>query len=354
MRKLALFALAILLLLTVTACGGSDMPAPAVEAPAATAPPAPAAAPVFEEAADWDAVYSAAESIHWPTDDESFLPLPILTPSDDRGRQMVYTVTMHLQTDSFLPGVRTLLNEVGSLRGYLTDMEIHGHDMRVPPSLDRHASFVFRVPTETLEDFIVMVENTYNIWWLRQRTVDETERYQQTAGTLDDLREEESLLVDQLEDAEGDEQLALQTRLTEVRRLIREQERTQATITDRVIYSTVEISLFEAFLPQDVPPVDPPTFLERLGQIGSNSLSALAAFARGTLMVLVAVLPWLPILGIVALVIWLALRTPKKERLRRQEILDRARLQKEAQEDAPTEVPEEPQEKAQEEQTEES
>ena len=335
MRKFVLFVLAVLLL-AMTACSGPG-PEMAAEAPAPAAAPAPEAVADMAPAEDWDfaeepeMVLSAADVAHWPTDDESFLPLPILTPSDDRSRRMVYTVTMNLQTPEFMPGVRTLLNEVGGLGGYLTSMDLDGHDMRIAALPDRKANMIFRLPTENLGEFIVMVENTYNIWNLRQRTEDETVRYQQATDAQDDLQAEEAWLIEQLEDADEDQRPALQNRLAEVRRLIREQERTQETITDRVIYSTVEINLFEAFYPQDIPPVDPPTFFERVRGVASGSADVFVAFIQGVVFVLIALLPWIPVLGIAALLIWLFIRWHKKDKKRQAEFLAKARLEREAQ-----------------------
>jgi len=335
MRKFVLFVLAVLLL-TMTACSGA-VPEMAAEAPAPAAAPAPEAVADMAPAEDWDffeeaeIVLSGAEAAHWPTDDESFLPLPILTPSDDRGRRMVYTVTMYLQTPEFMPGVRTLLNEVGDLGGYLTSLDVTGRDMRIAPSPDRSANMIFRLPTENLGEFIVTVENTYNIWSLRQRTEDETVRYQQATDNLDDLHEEETWLVDRLENLQqGDDQTALERRLAEVRRLIREQERTQTTIMDRVIYSTVEITLYEAFYPQDVLPVEPPTFFERVRDVASNSLGRFVAFVQGFVLGLIALLPWIPVLGVAALVIWLFIRWYKKDKQRQAVFLAKARQEREA------------------------
>jgi len=329
MRKFVLLVLAILLL-AMTACSATpEMEAD--RAPAAAQAPAPAADAAPAE--DWDfaeeAILSAADVAHWPTDDESFLPLPILTPSDDRGRRMVYTVTMRLQTPEFMPGVRTLLDEVGTMGGYLTSLDVYGRDMRVAVPPDRHAHMIFRLPTETLGEFIVMVENTYNIWSLRQRTEDETVRYQQATDAQDDLQAEEAWLIEQLEEADEDERPALQSRLADVRRLIREQERTQETITDRVIYSTVEITLYEAFSPQDVPPVDPPTFFERVREVASDSLGAFVAFLQGFAIVLIALLPWIPVIGIILLLIWLFIRWYKRDKQRQAEFLAKARQERE-------------------------
>jgi len=208
--------------------------------PAATAP-APAAA----EAAE-DIFFSADELSRGTTAaDSNYFLFPTLTPSRAGDRRLVYNVTMRLQTTDFLPGMRTLLDTVGEMEGYLISAYVRGYDLR-NPTVNRSADFRFRVPTERLAEFIVVVENNYNIWSLQQEMQEVTERYQRTAWGLNDLREEEQYLLELLEEAEGYERTAALDNLAQVRSSIRELEAAQASIMDSVIYSTIDVQLFEA------------------------------------------------------------------------------------------------------------
>ena len=204
-------------------------------------------------------------------DSEYFL-FPILTPAEAGGRRLVYTVSMYLQTTDFLPGMRTLLDAVAETGGYLVRADVRGYDLRNPRP-ERSADFRFRVPSEQLPAFIVVIENHYNIWSLQQEMEEATARYQQTTWGLDDLREQERLLVEALETAEGDEHVAMLDSLREVRSSIRELEAAQTEIMDTVIYSTIDIQLLEAFLPPD----------------GTPSARPVAAFLVIALFILVAV-----------------------------------------------------------------
>jgi len=245
-KRMMIVLLTALVLCLLAACGGGEMfdSAPAeVEAPRST--PAPAAA-VAEEADSADFYFFEDAA----TADSDYFRLPILTPSNAGDRRLVYTVSMRLQTTEFLPGMRLLLNTVRETGGYLVSTNVQGSDLRRSPT-ERAAEFRFRVPTEQLEDFILVVENNYNIWNLQQYMQEETARYQQNAWGLDDLREQEILLVELLEDAEGDDAFWLSEELRGVRQAIRELEARQANIMSDVVYSTVDVQLFEAFLPQD-------------------------------------------------------------------------------------------------------
>jgi len=170
--------------------------------------------------------------------------LPTLTPSEAEDRRLAYTVSMSLQTTDFPSGMSTLNRTVGSLGGYIIRADVRGYDMR-DPSATRTADFVFRVPTERLDEFIFVVENTFNIWSLNQQMYELTDWYHDTNWWIDELREEEEYLEALLETAEGDERTVALRRLTEVRRTLRDLDGTIDSIMSNVVYSTVDIQLFE-------------------------------------------------------------------------------------------------------------
>jgi len=292
----------------------SASPSAAYDSPAATAAqtaPAPQINSVPPPPPD------AAPSLMEPADNESFFPLPILAPAET-DRLLVYTAAMGLQTTDFMPGIRRLLNTVGEMDGYLTYFEVSGHDIR-GPGWERSARFTFRIPTENLSEFVVIVENNYNIWWLRQVADDETDSFQYSVSNLDDLRDEERWLVEELDRAEtSGARVNIQSRLSRVRRQIREHGTTQAAIMDAVIYSTVEIELFEAFISQEEV-IEKLQFSERLGKATSNSVNGFIAFIQGLVILIVSISPLLVIMALCTAITLPVVRIIKK-RKQKQEI----------------------------------
>ena len=254
MKKHILFAtLTVISIFLLTACSpAAQMERPAA-APAATPPPAaqatpppPAQAPPPAATAPSPAPAAPAPAQDLaPAPETNYFMFPTLTPSRAGDRRLVYTLNMRLQTSEFLPGMRTLLNTVGELEGYLITANVHGYDLR-NPSPDRSANFRFRVPTENLAEFIFVIENNYNIWSMNQEMQEVTSAYQHNVWGLEELREHERTLLELLEDAEGNERTAALNSLSDVRRSIREFESAQAGIMSNVIYSTIDIQLFEA------------------------------------------------------------------------------------------------------------
>jgi len=306
-----IFALAVL-----AACSAPDRGVNgAASLVAPSAPASDGAAFEVEEAAE--AAPPPAASF-FMEDSESYFTLPILEPFA-RGRSLVYTVTMDLQTTEFMPGMRRIFNTAGEMGGYITFAEVHGHDLRWPNS-ERHGNFMFRIPSERLDDFIVVMENNFNIWWYRQTTEDETERHQETISQTENLREQESRLLQELADAEDLEtRIEIENMLSQVRNALREFEAAQARIVDAVIYSTVHIRLYEVLLQEDYEPEPEPeaTFSERLSNAVSNSIDGVAAFGQGLLLVMIAIAPVLIVIIAVGAIVLLIIKRSKASSISR-------------------------------------
>jgi len=245
--SILLIALALALL---AACGNNaDFASEPLPAPEAVVAEAPAAEETwdFAEADSDDMFFNVARGA---TSDSAHFNFPTLTPDDAGDRRLIYNVSMRLQTIDFLPGMQLLLDTVGELGGYLVHGNVHGSDLNRNPT-EQSADFLFRVPTEGLGEFIRVVENNFSIWNLSQNMQEATAQYQQTEWHLDDLREQEAALVEFLDEADEDtdegEIAIAEADLHAVRGAIRELEASQAGIMSDVVYSTVDVQLFEVF-----------------------------------------------------------------------------------------------------------
>ena len=301
----------------------AEAPAPPAQA-AATAPGAAAPPPMAAEAAQ-DASPEPSGITYGGTD---YLQVPIVTPDDERGRRMSYTLEMILQTTNFDSGVRLLLNTVDEMGGEIYPRWARrGRDMRDETPAEQEADFSLRIPTVRLAEFIAIVENGFNIYLLEQEVKDQTEVYQRTDFRLSDLRDEESRLLEELEEVEDDYRAPLQSRLNEVRRQIREAEMAQAAIMQDVVYSTVIIRLYEVILPEEIKeeePLAPPTFGERLGDTALNSMGGILAFFQGFIIVIITLIPFFLFVGAVVAIIILIMRANKRRRQRIESDADNA------------------------------
>jgi len=253
--SILLIVLAIALL---TACGSADNASEPLPTPVEAAPVPESADFAFEEAETAeDMLFNFRAETGGDRSretDSAYFNFPTLTPDEAGDRRLIYNVSMRLQTMDFLPRMQLLLDTVADAGGYLVHANVHGYDLNQNRTA-QSAGFIFRVPTEGLGELIRVVQGNFSIISLNQNMQEATAQYQQTEWNLDDLREQEAALLEILENAdeEDDEELIATTEaeLRAVRGAIRELEASQAAITSDVIYSTVEVQLFEVLPPQE-------------------------------------------------------------------------------------------------------
>jgi len=326
MKRLLIISVCFILALVILASCSAPEAAPTQDRSSSVAPaaPAPERAPSFDMAVEASpaepSMMEEAEfappsvSNHAPAHDIAgpYFALPILTPGES-GKMFEYTVTLNLQTTYFMSGMRKLLNTAGETGGYLLFANVQGHDLH-HPYVERYGNFMLRIPSERLSEFIIVMENNFNVWHFTQSTEDSTARFDRTALQLDDLHEHERQLIEALaETDDSDERIHIQRWLSEVRDSIRSAEAAQALILDNVIYSTVHVQLFEVILtPDDYVPAPPPTFGDRLSGAVSRSADVFVAFGQGLLLIIIAIAPVLLILAVAGGVALLAIRIVKK------------------------------------------
>jgi len=304
-------------------------PPPAAEpAPQVEYEPSPPLAP-SEDAA---MVVPSAPAPDMPLSDSggSPGPPPILTPSDSEGRRLVYTVDMLLQTTEFMQGVRLLYNTISDLNGFIMHEQVHGRDLRHPED-ERRASYTFRLYTDNLPEFIVIIEDNFNLMHRQLDASDITAIYEQTGFTLNDLREHERLLQDELDDSEleGSERQDVESALSEVQAFIRSLEAQQSVMDDDIRFSFINVLLLEVVFIEDAPEEEEEeeeeeevielTFGERFNQAASRSWGSFVSFGEGLLIVLISILPTLLIIGVLAFVTILIIRFCRKKIKEKQE-----------------------------------
>jgi len=312
-RPTALFALILVIVIIGVGCSAPfDMDASVPEFAHET-PSAPSPAP--REFALSPAP-GEADTEHVPEfsfdADESAVAIPILTPSDSRGRRLVYNVDLILQTTTFMPGIRVLLNTVEEMGGFVETAIVEGRDMRFPAH-ERSASYTIRLHTDRLSEFLVVVENNFNLLMLRQFADDVTVRYEHIESTLDDLREQEQRARDELGDTAltSNERRNLERRLAGIQSSIRNNERNLNIFDDLVLYSTINIQLFEVIFPDEIIEEAAPFGL-RVGNEANRTWDGFVNFLQGLLIGVIRHASTLITLAIVATIVIVVFRRVRK------------------------------------------
>ena len=182
--------------------------------------------------------------------DDDPVALPIITPDDPSGRRVIYTVNMDLQSDDFVNAINLLVTTVGEMDGFPMDNHIRGRDMR-HPERERSATYILRLPTENLAEFIVTIMENYNILELHLMSDDITLMYERDSWQIDDLDELEQRLTDELdnEDLDGSERLDIEAIIAQIQFDLRDLEQWRSALDYDIFYSTINVRLYEAIMP---------------------------------------------------------------------------------------------------------
>jgi len=232
-------------------------------------------------------------------------PPPILTPADSSGRRLIYTVDMQLQTTDFMSGIRLLYDTISELDGFIMSEQVNGRDLRTPER-ERSAHYSFRLFTDNLPEFIVTIEDNYNLLGRQLSADDITVSYAHQGFTLGDLREQEERIKNALDNDEldADEIIELENALMEVQAFIRSLEMQQSTFDDDILYSFINVQLYEVIFIEEVEEEEEEevvlTFGEKFVQEALKSWGNFVAFLQGFAIVFIRILPTLLILGVIA------------------------------------------------------
>ena len=189
--------------------------------------------------------------------------IPILPPEE--GEMRAYTVDFHIESTDFMLGMRLLFDEVAELGGYSQTVFMNGTSLH-RPHVERTADFTFRVPNENLSDFLVFIEDTYNIVRFDMWETDFTFVYDRNVDELESLREQQQQLMDELNNDEDSN--TTQADLDAIRDQIRNLEEINTLIERDVNYSDITIRLSEVILPE----TGATTFGEWLHVVFSNEI----------------------------------------------------------------------------------
>lgn len=209
-------------------------------------------------------------------------------------RKIIYTGLVDLIVDDFEEADRQLRQLVEDHEGYLADSDIYNR-----PGSPRSGTWTVRVPTKS---FVAFMEALRKLGEVRKRTInskDITDAYYDRAARLKADEAEEKSLLALLEKTQGRVEDILKVR--EQVRLVRghiEENKSQLQRWDKdVDFATVTVQLLDR---RDYKPPVMPDFGSTVGGTFRGSIEALVAVGKGLVLAVVALAPWLAVLGLLA------------------------------------------------------
>jgi hypothetical protein len=181
------------------------------------------------------------------------------------------------------------------------------------PSEVRGLTLTIKVDAKRFDDFLVRVKEVGSYVTESVSTEDVTLAHADLGARLANQRRLEERLLGHLADPARDVKLVLEIEKELAR--VREQIETLAAqlrvMEDRIAYSTLEVTL--SVQPEWVPPEEV-TFGDEVAAAAKSSMQALGLAARFVAVAWVAVLPWLAVLAVVGLLVWIPVRLARKRR----------------------------------------
>jgi len=248
----------------------------------------------FDEEFDFDDVSMASSEEMANLFEDVLVLLP-----EDSGRLLSYMVEFSLETEYFMEGIGALWDEISRLNGYVEHERISGRNLR-HPSEERFAHFNIRIPNRSLSTLISFIAAEFNLVHYRRDMIDFTFLYEGNEGLVDDLRDIENQLLEELDDEENRNTRRTANELRDIRAHIRRLEQENRQIERDVNYSIISISLHEVIFVEPLPVPPPPTFWESLTNATSISLSFLGSTLQFLFIAVLTLLPWAIIIAIFA------------------------------------------------------
>jgi hypothetical protein len=228
--------------------------------------------------------------------------------------KIIYSASAGIETkdyDKTIDDVYAMIEDSG---GFLESSSIGGTSYS--STRGRRAEFVLRVPSDKFAQLTESLSTLGNVTYCRTYTENVTPQYIDVEARLESYRIQEERLLAMLEKAERlEDMLTIEAHLADVRYNI-ETYTSQLKYLDRqVAYSTVTLSV------EEVVEFSPDTsvnqsFLRRMGNAFSGSLSDVVALAQGLVLALLS--GWYLIV-IVVLIVLIVRRIVRHRRKKREE-----------------------------------
>jgi hypothetical protein len=277
MMKLRAFTFLLLISLSVFGCAKADYSQPAMN----------------EAATDTMAVTDGSGSMAVA---DAAPPLATEAVVD---RKIVYTADVDIVVEEFdlVPSQVKDLAEQHS--GYIAKSDIRGR-----PGSPRSGEWTIRVPVANYEDFLAAAGELGETRSVRTDSDDVTSEFYDVEARIRNKKQEEDRLRKHLEDSTGklEDILHVEREISRVRGEIERMEGRMRVLKDLTSLTTINLRVDEI---KDYVPEGDPTYTTRVRRAFSGSISALVAAARAVSIAIVVAVPWLGVLLVVLVMVFM-------------------------------------------------
>ena len=289
-RRLSSALLVLILLLSLTACGGAAKSEAMDNAAGDMYYDAPA-----EEAPEFGKTESSSTTA---------------LPAD---RKLIRTIHIDAETEDLAALQESLIARVAELGGYVEAKNLR-NGSNYGGYIRRNLTMVVRIPAEHADAFVEKVSANTNIVSSSENIDDVTLQYVDTESHVKALETEQARLMELLAQAETlEEILKIEDRLTDVRYELERYASYLRTLDNQISYATIHLAITEV---KEYTPViqEEPTMWQRITEGFGRSIKDIGKGAKEFLIWVIVNSPYLVIWGLVltAAVVILRRRRAKK------------------------------------------
>lgn len=237
-----------------------------------------------------------------------------LDQSADTNRKLIRTVNLDVETDDFDTLLKTLQEQIIKIAGYVEQSDISGNSMQNDRSR-RRAYMTVRIPSTSLDQFIVSVEENGNVTNKTETTKDVTLQYTDLESKKKTLTTEQERIFALLEKADSLESIiALEERLSEIRYELESMESKLRLYDNQVEYSTVYVNIEEVKI---YTPTAPLSIGERIKTGFTQNVETMKDTTINFVVWFLSSIPvLLPLLAVLVCIGWLIRRKAAKKKIK--------------------------------------
>lgn len=220
-------------------------------------------------------------------------------------RKIIYTATVRVIVEDFAKAEQEVAELVKSHQGYLAQSEVTGS-----PGMPRSGHWKVRVPVAQFDAFREAVAHLGQLERMQTDSDDITDKYYDLEKRIDTKQKLEKRLLDlEKSFAKPEDIFKLEQDLERVRGEVEVMQGQLQRWAKLTALTTVDVTLQER---KGYVPIETPTFATSVERRFDSSVEALAGFGKWLALLAVTLAPWLPVVAVVLLPLWLALRRHKR------------------------------------------
>ena len=228
-------------------------------------------------------------------------------------RKIIYTATIQVFVEDLDAAQKKLDALRKTHKAYVATANISGQT-----GSQRSGSWTIRLPVEQFDAFRKAI---LDFGYPQQNALsseDITRQYYSLESRMRNAEATEKRLLAHLEKSqETKDTLAIEKELDRVRGTIEEMKGQLQVWQTLTALTTVNLTLIEK---KNYQPPQEPTFVSRISDTFNGSVDGLAAFGRGVTLILVALIPWLPVLAVIVIPMWWAIRRSRRKALHKESL----------------------------------